>query len=492
LFESNKADGSDLKTILNSSILPNNSNFGIIYSQNGYYCIYNKNSLKTFVDFKNELQFSLIVPNLNINDENVIDGNSFLFSVSSNSESSTTGLYEYAFDLSGTGYYIMIPGQRGKHAGKITQNNYMHDGTTIISNIILIEDGMLKQSNSNNIIVWNDLVDLSSNGINIVNDLTCRNSYEYLLATDKGLFKTSYEYQLSNTFATFDTSMFENAVSGMYDDLYAQHLNDFHAESSLVTILNSTKIPIDFSEITETWQVKTAGISSVSNDIVKTVIFEDTDLNNSICASYSNFTTETNISNLIILSSSDGISAYDSTTSTDIDISAISALSGISCYYESLSSQVLSNISGISYIVESWMSGLKDFYIYLPTTNTYYVNHDAGNPGCVRSSLDISRSNLSSTMHSNISADCTMIKIYLKNSIFGISKILNVQINGNSLPLKIYKDVKNLCSGNSAGLFHSFILPSIASLDYKLENEIYELTFYCYGSDAQAIKITVL
>ena len=105
---------------------------------------------------------------------------------------------------------------------------------------------MLKQSNSNNIIVWNDLVDLSSNGINIVNDLTCRNSYEYLLATDKGLFKTSYEYQLSNTFATFDTSMFENAVSGMYDDLYAQHLNDFHAESSLVTILNSTKIPLQW------------------------------------------------------------------------------------------------------------------------------------------------------------------------------------------------------------------------------------------------------
>jgi len=40
------------------------------------------------------------------------------------------------------------------------------------------------------------------------------------------------------------------------------------------------------------------------------------------------------------------------------------------------------------------MSGVSELYVYVPTTNTYYINHIEGDPGCTLYGNEIKRQNL--------------------------------------------------------------------------------------------------
>ena len=69
-----------------------------------------------------------------------------------------------------------------------------------------------------------------------------------------------------------------------------------------------------------------------------------------------------------------------------------------------------------------------------------------------------------------------------------------VEINGNSLPLKIYKDdTFKYQEGAAADMFHSTVLPSEvvqvpAGVGDKAD-DAYTFRFACFGQDAQAIRI---
>lgn len=142
-----------------------------------------------------------------------------------------------------------------------------------------------------------------------------------------------------------------------------------------------------------------------------------------------------------------------------------------------------------SYIAKCWKSGLTELYVYLPTTYTYYVPHleGAGQCNAYGDAVVVNGRNLIATTQDN----ATSVRLNIISSYFTLGNLVENTIKGNSLPLNIYKDTEyeDTCE---AGLFHSFILPSVAT---DLDNSdsflgYYALKYYCFGSDAQAMKLS--
>lgn len=150
--------------------------------------------------------------------------------------------------------------------------------------------------------------------------------------------------------------------------------------------------------------------------------------------------------------------------------------------------------------MKNWKSKNKEICIYLPTTNTYYVSHIVGTPGCTNDFYAFKRENAENEVSGSVNDTCTTVKLTLDNDHFDIDEIYGIQINGNSLPLGIYAETSKTDDGNSAQYYHSYILPSIVTsapmTNDKTEVKPYEvdgkicLQFKCFGTDAQAIKIT--
>ena len=93
----------------------------------------------------------------------------------------------------------------------------------------------------------------------------------------------------------------------------------------------------------------------------------------------------------------------------------------------------------------------------------------------------------------------TSVRINIESTFFTIGSIFENTIKGNSLPLQIYRDTEyaDECAGD---MFHSFICPSIAANvdfsdiasgdDGSSSIGYYTFNYYCFGSDAQAIKLS--
>ena len=101
----------------------------------------------------------------------------------------------------------------------------------------------------------------------------------------------------------------------------------------------------------------------------------------------------------------------------------------------------------ITYIMKRWMSGVTELYISIPTTNTYYLANAYGAADCIRDPHDsYERPNLTEYAEdlreqpSDLSAQWTSISVGIASAEYRVDNILDLQINGNSLPLKIYKD----------------------------------------------------
>lgn len=153
---------------------------------------------------------------------------------------------------------------------------------------------------------------------------------------------------------------------------------------------------------------------------------------------------------------------------------------------------VWKDIDNVSYIVKQWKSGLMEFYIYVPTTYTYYIPHIDGAGNCTSDGNAVPVN--AQMVVPNIAQNATYIQIDLLSTYFYIDGMLENVIKGNSLPLKIYKDATYQDSeGPATKMFHSFIEPSIvANADTTTtEFDNYSLNYCCFGSDAQAIKLTV-
>lgn len=139
-------------------------------------------------------------------------------------------------------------------------------------------------------------------------------------------------------------------------------------------------------------------------------------------------------------------------------------------------------------------------FIYVPTTNTYYLPHVDGSSYCVvDKESEIKRKNLGAfgvdkmSVKSKTEGNYTDIIVSVTSSLYHIDNIMDIEINGNSLPLKIYKDYDYEDSdGDAVMMFHSKIYPSVLrNYDIsKTDDEgYYNFKFSCFGSDAQAIRI---
>lgn len=160
----------------------------------------------------------------------------------------------------------------------------------------------------------------------------------------------------------------------------------------------------------------------------------------------------------------------------------------------------MEEISSMTYITKRWMSGITELFINIPTTRTYYLNNLYGASDCkLLPENSSSRKNLEDfgvdkLEQTGVLADhYTLLQIGLASAEYSIDKLVDVQINGMSLPLKIYREKPTTGAGKlQDNLYRSFIEPSVGK-GYNIETTDAEgnwiFNFACFGTDAQAVHL---
>lgn len=321
---------------------------------------------------------------------------------------------------------------------------------------------------STNYKVWKPLLTLPEN-VKVVNDVECLNKKTYLFATPNGLYGTKYAFTLTNDILPISK---ENALS-IYNELIASklsnelsvafddHLSTHHLSSSLITRLNEDYATIQLDDVVSSWQKVVVSSQNafelgIKNDVIAEMTFG---------------------------SQADG----------DVIVQ-------ISNYLDDEDSEFMEEVSAASYITKRWMSGLTEIFINVPTTRTYYLNNLYGASNCrVTPDTQMTRKNLEEfgvdkmDQTGILSDHYTLLQIGLTSAEYSIDKLVDVQINGMSLPLKIYQEQSSQDNGGFAGrLYRSFIEPSVLK-SYDLTKTDDEgnwlFKFACFGTDAQAIHL---
>ena len=158
---------------------------------------------------------------------------------------------------------------------------------------------------------------------------------------------------------------------------------------------------------------------------------------------------------------------------------------------------------GAEYIQKNYVGGMTELFIHVDTTNNYYMNYMYGTPNCTieQSKEKRTRRNLESTpsidkslrfQDSDPSSHYTTVKLTLNKQVFDIRQVLEVEINGCSLPLKIYKDTISPINQNANNMFGGLMLPSLVG-GYDISGqEDHTFTFMCFGTDEQSIRISFI
>ena len=166
------------------------------------------------------------------------------------------------------------------------------------------------------------------------------------------------------------------------------------------------------------------------------------------------------------------------------------------------------SVRDVTTIVKTWKSGIKEFYIYVPSTGTYYINSPYGINNSKTGYQSYERDNIPDySVQNALNLTYTQLRVYLYNSNFNISRIHMAEICGNSLPLKVYSDMVNSTFSETSatkGYYDSVILPSSVSsvLSSTSENGTVNninnlldengricIDFSICGTDAQSIHI---
>lgn len=263
-------------------------------------------------------------------------------------------------------------------------------------------DEYLKNNNNLNFL-------LSTN--NNIKDIKLFNIHEYLIATDNGLSCTKYQYAICANVFTQLTSEIQNEISLSVNADISSHESNYHNDDNLIPYLNENAVNVDFSDIS----IGTSSISTETsctlhlNDIVTSVEFD---------------------------SQTPCVSAYQF-----IDNSYI-------------------QLSDVSYIIKNYASGLKEMYLNIPTTNTYYIPHLEGNIGCNFANNNLYRKNVNKNIVGNPCSSNNEVYLFISKDQFEDQPL--VEINGTSLPLSIYKDNEHTCM-DAENYFHSYCLQSLVS-----------------------------
>lgn len=290
-----------------------------------------------------------------------------------------------------------------------------------------------------------------------------------LVAADSGLYYTYSKYTLENDIQKLSPNdvldlFYANvsAVDDAYDTAIQSHIASRHAPGSVLTRINNETMDTKFSNMSEEWvkydlDSASSGETIVVNDMLNEVKFGKVDKD----VDQPNGPVKANVKNPV---------------------------------------HKEDNIR-LNYIMKRWMSGYTELYVNLPTTHTYYLNHVLGTPNCTVSPDElIERKNLSQLssltpqerkLNSKPADNCTHIELLLDAADFTVSELLGAEIHGNSLPLKIYRDnIDQHFDTTSSRLYQSFVLPSVVEDAESLSDGSYKFKFACFGTDAQAIKIT--
>lgn len=145
------------------------------------------------------------------------------------------------------------------------------------------------------------------------------------------------------------------------------------------------------------------------------------------------------------------------------------------------------NVS-LSYIAKQWKKNTIELYVYLPTTNTYYIPHVDGAGNCTNFDKKVYANG--ELVEPSPAHSATHIQLEILATYFTISDgvLYENTIKGNSLPLKIYKDGTYTTTLNEQqNVYHSLALPSVATYQDSLSPSVYDyytLDYYCFGTDA--------
>lgn len=340
-------------------------------------------------------------------------------------------LINHSFDSNDYNYYYSLSGNVYK------SNTWQEISPTDVNEVFSVED------------------------INTIYDLLPINEYTWLIATDKGLYKSNYSYDLINDLTYFDEkeandiykSTLSNDVSVIITNNLSIHTEMMHNDNSIVTIANEQIQDIDASKpISGNWYLSSIedGIAEFSNDTITDIQFGD-QTDNTLSVRTNNFIGEI-------------------------------------------------NDNKFNYIIKKYMSGMIELYILLDSTNTYYVNHINGAGASFVSNSSVARNNLDGVIEnteidsSNISTLKTTITIAINKNKFDIKDVYECMINGCSLPLKIYQDIDEIKSRNEIqNMYQSLILQSkfVMTDDnlYTTDDNYHYFTAVCFGTDQQSIKM---
>ena len=330
---------------------------------------------------------------------------------------------------------------------------------------------------------------LSADGVTI-NSIYAEGDGRYMIATDHGLYLTDSKYGLDDMLHKYSVLWFKDEAKASLIPYINRHIEEYHdptlstanIQSLFLDKLNrkcsaeNLEIPTAFTSSTDVNLYNS--IKKVENDVVLNVEFNDS--NNFIKASIQSWATS-QVDNRNVYSDSGYIDQF------------FDDANGLSV-----------NLADIPYIVKEWNSGMKEFYIYVPSSGTYYINNPLGFSGSLYSGASIPRKNISNSSYKNrnvISERYTKLQIRLNNNHFNLKHIYTIKINNQSLPLKMYKD-SEYCQAGRENVFDSVIEPSIVNSlpivqdqgvnnvnGFLDETNTLKLGFSVYGSDAQAIYI---
>jgi len=370
-----------------------------------------------------------------------IAGNNFLIAVDN-------ALYNYTFERASTD--LMDWGYRVKQSSRI---GALTSFTDSIQTTFLVADGesILSSANAR---TWESQLSVGSASAGLILAYTQLGSRNVIAgksgSSDNGVYWSKYTYDTVNDTPVFTAddaySIYQEKLSEI--DLSIQttcnkHIEDMHGDGSSAKLLTEyTSRNFEINGFIQEPYSKT----SVKNDYIERILTGDAD--------------------------SEIIYAKVSNTALGNKKQAF-----VDC----------------SYIAKCWKSGIIELFIYIPTTRTYYIPHIKYAGFCsAQENVPVDVNNR--TLKANIKDNYTTIEVGILSSYFFIDNIFENTIKGNSLPLKIYRNNTNYESeeGVASHLFHSFIEPSVAS-DVNLakaDYEFYHTEYYCFGSDAQAIKIT--
>lgn len=298
-----------------------------------------------------------------------------------------------------------------------------------------------------------------------INDVMICNGNEYNIASTDGIYRTEYRYTMQYDSGGITVSevkrIFDSSVSDMtervQDEINVRHISEDHGKTSTITFINDNAVGVDMKYI----DVKTIDNVNLDDgqefpivdDVVNTIDTNDTNIGEAVVE----------ISNFL-------------TSDTDIEC---------------------------KYIVKRFTSGINEMYIHIPTTDTYYISHVHGSQGCSLYDVDIEHQNIRdfgadvSVFKGSVKEHFTRFNVIVNGSEYDIQNVIGVQVNGTSLPLKVYRDQQSATSeGVVALLYHSPIMQSQSlnnnGIIERNDEGDYVFRFACFGTDEQSVKITFL